>query len=160
MYVDGSRPKLLKQSVVAALTSMVWPGYLKIRFAASASRTITGPNVKFPLWLGSGWPWPAGRFVPRSKAQQIHIATRNFLDGPYRICSANAEDFWRNGVEPLDAHFPSTDDRYLLGFRTAIEKAGVHVVNIPVDNSFIITMRIRRCGQRQSKTENDGWILR
>jgi len=36
----------------------------------------------------------------------------------------------------LSSHFPSTDEGYLHGFRDAIEKAGVHVVNIPVDNEF------------------------
>ena len=40
------------------------------------------------------------------------------------------------GVEPLSVHFPSTDTAYLHAFRDVIEKAGVHVVNIPVDNSF------------------------
>jgi sugar phosphate isomerase/epimerase len=46
------------------------------------------------------------------------------------------EQFDVPGVEPLSAHFPSTEERYLHGFREAIEKAGVHVVDIPVDNSF------------------------
>lgn len=43
-------------------------------------------------------------------------------------------DFGVPGVEPLSTHFPSTDDKYLHRFREAIEKAGVHAVDIPVDN--------------------------
>jgi sugar phosphate isomerase/epimerase len=44
------------------------------------------------------------------------------------------ERFQVPGFEPLSTHFPSTEERYLRGFRDAIEKAGIHVVNIPVDN--------------------------
>lgn len=46
------------------------------------------------------------------------------------------ERFGVPGVEPLSTHFRSTDECYLREFREAIEKAGVRVVNIPVDNSF------------------------
>jgi len=45
-------------------------------------------------------------------------------------------EFGVSGVEPLSAHFPSTDDHYLQGFRKAVEDARMHVVNIPVDNQF------------------------
>jgi sugar phosphate isomerase/epimerase len=38
------------------------------------------------------------------------------------------------GVEPLSEHFHSTDARYLHALREAIEKAEVHVVNIPVNS--------------------------
>ncbi len=45
------------------------------------------------------------------------------------------KEFGVTGVEPLSAHFASTDEAYLESFRDAIEEAGVHVVDIPVDNS-------------------------
>jgi sugar phosphate isomerase/epimerase len=44
--------------------------------------------------------------------------------------------FGVHGVEPLSRHFRSTDARYLGSFREALEKAGVHAVNIPVDNDY------------------------
>ncbi len=137
MYVDRSRRRLLKQSVVAALTSMVWPGYPKIRFAASASRTITGPNIKFPTLARerlavASWPFRAHIESPTNPYRDQKLPGMDLTEFAVRV----QKTFGVTGVEPLDAHFPSTDDRYLLGFRTAIEKAGVHVVNIPVDNSF------------------------
>jgi len=46
------------------------------------------------------------------------------------------EKFGVNGVEPLSAHFPSSDARYLQDFRKAIENAHMFVVNIPVDSEF------------------------
>jgi sugar phosphate isomerase/epimerase len=46
------------------------------------------------------------------------------------------ERFHVSGFEPLSSHFPSTDDHYVKSFREAIEKAGVHVVDIPVDNEL------------------------
>jgi sugar phosphate isomerase/epimerase len=35
-------------------------------------------------------------------------------------------------IEPLDSHFRSLEPAYLHGLREAIEKAGCHVINIPV----------------------------
>jgi sugar phosphate isomerase/epimerase len=35
-------------------------------------------------------------------------------------------------IEPLDSHFRSLETAYLHGLREAIEKAGCHVINIPV----------------------------
>ncbi len=44
-----------------------------------------------------------------------------------------ADKFGVHGIEPLDTHFASTDAAYLRQLRTAVEKAGSRVVNIPVD---------------------------
>ncbi len=37
-----------------------------------------------------------------------------------------------NGIEPLDAHFASTDSAYLTKFRSALDSAKAHVVDIAV----------------------------
>ena len=37
-----------------------------------------------------------------------------------------------SNIEPLDSHFRSLETAYLHGLREAIEKAGCHVINIPV----------------------------
>ena len=45
------------------------------------------------------------------------------------------EKFQVNKIEPWTGHFPSTDPKYLAGFRAAVEKAGAAVVNIAVDGN-------------------------
>jgi sugar phosphate isomerase/epimerase len=43
------------------------------------------------------------------------------------------DKFQVHGIEPLDAHFASTEPAYLKQLRSSVEKAGAHIVNIPVD---------------------------
>ena len=66
--------------------------------------------------------WPFRKLVDPKKG------TLPLLDFPKMI----ADRFGVHGIEPLDEHFPSTDAAYLEQFRTAVEKAGSRVVNIPV----------------------------
>jgi sugar phosphate isomerase/epimerase len=46
--------------------------------------------------------------------------------------------FGLHNIEPLSSHFRSTDVAYLGELRETTEKAGVHIINVPVDlqNSF------------------------
>jgi sugar phosphate isomerase/epimerase len=114
-------------------------------FAAATNNTI-GPdgarskgvslNLKFPraprerLAVAS-WPF---RAEIESVTNQYRDKKRPGMD-LREFAVKLREQFGVPGVEPLSAHFPSTDDRYLKQFREAVEKAGVHVVNIPVDNA-------------------------
>lgn len=66
--------------------------------------------------------WPFRKLVDPKKG------TLPLLDFPKMI----GDRFGVQGIEPLDEHFPSTDAGYLEQFRTAVEKAGSRVVNIPV----------------------------
>lgn len=66
--------------------------------------------------------WPFRKLVDPKKG------TLPLLDFPKMI----ADRFGVHGIEPLDEHFLSTDAGYLEQFRTAVEKAGSRVVNIPV----------------------------
>jgi sugar phosphate isomerase/epimerase len=50
------------------------------------------------------------------------------LDFPQMV----ADRYGIPGLEPLDRHFPSTDAPYLEKLRAAVEKAKMHVVNIPL----------------------------
>jgi sugar phosphate isomerase/epimerase len=43
------------------------------------------------------------------------------------------KEFGVHGIEPLSAHFPSTEASEVRKLRAAFDAAGVHVVNIPVD---------------------------
>jgi sugar phosphate isomerase/epimerase len=96
----------------------------------------TGPNLKFPTaprerLSVATWPFRAFIVSPengyRDKSQR-GMDLREFAVTIKR-------DFGVTGVEPLSTHFPSTDEAYLHSFREAIEKDGLHVVDIPVDNS-------------------------
>lgn len=44
-------------------------------------------------------------------------------------------EFQVRGIEPLSLHFPSTEPGEILKLRAAFDAAGVHTVNIPVDDS-------------------------
>lgn len=76
-------------------------------------------NAKDRLAVAS---WPFRKLVDPKKG------TLPLLDFPKMI----ADRFGVHGIEPLDEHFLSTDAAYLDKFRTAVEKAGSRVVNIPV----------------------------
>ncbi len=45
------------------------------------------------------------------------------------------KEFHVPGIEPLSLHFPSTEPREILKLRAAFDTAGIHTVNIPVDDS-------------------------
>jgi hypothetical protein len=44
-------------------------------------------------------------------------------------------EFHVRGIEPLSLHFPSTEPGEILKLRAEFDAAGVHIVNIPVDDS-------------------------
>ncbi len=132
-----TRRTMLQNSSVAAaaLTVGMWPEVTKL--LATSSSSGVAPDLKFPT-------------TPRDRLAVATWPFRAYIDSPtneYRdkkqpgmdlreFAAKVKKDFEVPGVEPLSVHFPSTDAAYLHGFREAIEKAGVHVVNIPVDNSF------------------------
>jgi sugar phosphate isomerase/epimerase len=132
-----TRRTMLQNSSVAAaaLTVGMWPEVTKLLAASSSSGVA--PGLKFPT-------------TPRDRLAVATWPFRAYIDSPtneYRdkkqpgmdlreFAAKVKKDFDVPGVEPLSVHFPSTDAAYLHSFRDAIEKAGVHVVNIPVDNSF------------------------
>jgi hypothetical protein len=41
--------------------------------------------------------------------------------------------FGLHNIEPLGSHFRSTEAAYLRELRESAEKAGVHIIDIPVD---------------------------
>ena len=132
-----TRRTMLQNSSVAtaALTVGMWAEVTKLLAASSSSGVA--PDLKFPT-------------TPRDRLAVATWPFRAYIDSPtneYRdkkqpgmdlreFAAKVKKDFDVPGVEPLSVHFPSTDAAYLHSFRDAIEKAGVHVVNIPVDNSF------------------------
>jgi len=132
-----TRRGLLRSSAVAMGTLLAahrnpWAPLLGATTATTANR----PNIAFPAaprdrLAVASWPFRAeidsdfneyrDRLKPGIDLKDFAVKVRERFQVP--------------GFEPLSTHFPSTEDRYLKSFRDAIEKADVHVVNIPVDNS-------------------------
>ncbi len=85
-----------------------------------------GPNLTFPT-------------APRDRLAVASYPFRKLLDprsGTQRLEQFPAlvvSRFGIRGIEPLSAHFPSTDRAYLVTLKDAVAKAGAHIVNIPVN---------------------------
>src|ERR1700676_3694077 len=97
---------------------------------------INAPDIHFPAAVRerlavATWPFRAFINAPNNKDRDRQ---KPGMDLP-EFAAKVKERFGVPGVEPLSAHFPSTEARYLERFRETIEKAGVRVVDIPVDNS-------------------------
>jgi sugar phosphate isomerase/epimerase len=131
-----SRRYMLRASVAAAAGAFALPSSA-LAFLGTGTSSPEPPNLEFPTTpherlAVASWPFRA----------EIESATNEFRDKKrpgmdLRDFAVKAhEQFGVPGVEPLSAHFPSTDGHYLSNFREAIDKAGVHVVDIPVDNQF------------------------
>ncbi len=133
-----TRRTMLQKSAFAtglAITAGTFPG-ISTLLAANAG-TATGPDLAFPTaprdrLAVATWPFRA----------YIEAASNEYRDKKQpgmdlrEFAAKVKKDFDVPGVEPLSSHFPSTEPAYLQSFRQAIDKAGVHIVNIPVDNSF------------------------
>jgi sugar phosphate isomerase/epimerase len=131
-----SRRSVLRWSAALGVGAIAWRPNSVDLFAMSENPGQRAPDLKFPAGARerlavASWPFRA----------EIESATNEYRDKKrpgmdLRDFAVKVrEQFGVPGVEPLSAHFPSTEERYLKEFREAIEKAGVHVVDIPVDNS-------------------------
>jgi sugar phosphate isomerase/epimerase len=128
-----SRRHFLENSALLTATAFT-PSLFSPRNLLQARETV--PTLKFPtaprerLAVAT---WPFRAFIV-SPANEYRDKSQPGMD-LREFAATIKKDFGVPGVEPLSAHFPTTDEAYLHSFREAIEKAGVHVVDIPVDNS-------------------------
>lgn len=115
------------------------------RFLAQSTATAIGallrPAVSF------AWDAPAFSFptAPRDRISVASYPFREFIPGKEAKAPASSlielKDFAAHikakfgirQIEPWSAHFPSTEPKYLEQFRSAVEKAGCHVINLAVD---------------------------
>ena len=153
-----SRRTAMKQAAVAGGTALVWAALPKIGLLDGAARSINGPNIKFPIVARerlavATWPFRAVIDSPTNEYRDKMKKGMDLKDFAARV----RQDFGVPGVEPLSAHFPSTEEKYLHEFREAIEKNGVHVVDIPVDSSS--SFYDADAGTRKQAVENGKkWI--
>ena len=132
-----SRRCLLRSSVAMAAGTLAWRANPLEMLAAARDSGQSGPRLNFPTAARdrlavASWPFRAEIESATNEYRDKKLPGVDLRDFAVKV----RERFGVPGVEPLSAHFPSTDERYLKNFREAIEKAGVHAVNIPVDNSF------------------------
>jgi len=80
---------------------------------------------------------------PSAARERLAVASypfRNLMDRPGHpgillkdFAAMVAEKFGVHNIEPLSAHFTSTEPAYLEELRGAVERAHSHIVNIPAD---------------------------
>lgn len=76
------------------------------------------------------WPFRMYFEGPTSRWRDPKLPAMALTDFPAMV----AKKFGIHNVELLSAHFPSTDRAYLEGLRAAVDKAGSHIIDIPVDD--------------------------
>ena len=132
-----SRRDVLKSSAVVA----------GVAFASNALNSAGGNRLALASALPNN-PEIAFPSAPRDRLAVASWPFRGYIESPtnkYRDKKQTGMDlrdfaaqvrnrFGVPGVEPLSSHFSSTEAKYLESFRAALDRAGVHVVNIPVDN--------------------------
>ncbi len=128
-----SRRHFLEKSALLTATALTSSASMPLSLLHAAENT---PNLKFPTaprerLSVATWPFRAFIISPQNEYRDKSQRGMDLREFAVTI----KKDFGVRGVEPLSAHFPSTDEAYLHSFREAIEKAGLHVVDIPVHNS-------------------------
>jgi sugar phosphate isomerase/epimerase len=102
--------------------------------SATAAFATKGPNTKFPAD-------PRSRLAVASYPfRELIVAPGNKERDPKKTVMDLAQfarfvrkEFGVPGIEPLNAHFPSTEPDQVRKLRKEFDAAGVHTVNIPVD---------------------------
>ena len=131
-----SRRSFLRSSPVMVGATIPWagsPGSLLGEFAGASQKP---PHLEFPTAARdrlavASWPFRAEIESPTNEYRNKKMKGMDLREFAVQVKGK----FGVPGVEPLSAHFPSTDEGYLHSFREAVAQAGVRVVNIPVDNA-------------------------
>ena len=94
-----------------------------------------GPDLSFPTAprariAVSSWPFRAYVESPTNSDRNPKLPGMDLIDFAAHV----VKEFNVRNIEPIFNQFRSTDPQYLHDFRAAVEKAGSHVVDIPVDS--------------------------
>lgn len=119
----------------SALTMAAFGSGMRSSNAADGSAFRARPHLKFPAnsrerLAVASWPFRAYIDSPNNSDRNHSLPGMDLREFSLWV----KKQFNVTGVEPLSQHFPALDPRYLDKFRESNEKAGMHVVNIPVDN--------------------------
>jgi sugar phosphate isomerase/epimerase len=120
--------------------------FLASSLALTASPKAAAPTANFPRDARhrlsvSTYPFrsvitPGGPPAPASAKPGMSLA---------QFAATIVDTFQVYGIEPWSRHFESIEPAYLGGLRSAFEKAGVRVVNIPCD------VRVTLCGSAEDR---------
>ncbi|MGE5206898.1 MAG: sugar phosphate isomerase/epimerase family protein [Chlamydiota bacterium] len=126
-----SRRSFLKSSIGMAAAATAYAAVPEI--LGNRLEAANGPHMSFPTQPReriaiASWPFrfwidsPTNTYRDRSKPGMT------LLEFPAMV----VKEFKVNKIEPLGEHFASTDAAYLRQFREAVQKAGCHIVDIPM----------------------------
>jgi sugar phosphate isomerase/epimerase len=134
---------LTRRSFLETLSTLAAGGVI-----ASTSPTILAgadqpsPHISFPTAprdriAVASYPFRAYMNAPNNRDRDAKLPGIDLLQFPSEVTTK----FGVYNIEPLAQHFGSTDSDYLEKFRQALQKANVHVVDIPthVRQSFYDT---------------------
>jgi sugar phosphate isomerase/epimerase len=130
-----SRRMMLRTTVMAGAALGLHSSSPLRSMALESANGQNNPDIKFPVSARdrlavASYPFRAYIDSPHNHDRDLKLPGMDLRAFATQV----RQKFGVPGVEPLSAHFPSTDATYLHAFREAIEKAGVHVVNIPADS--------------------------
>lgn len=94
-----------------------------------------GPHLRFPAApqariAVSSWPFRAYVESPTNSDRNPKLPGMDLID----FAALVVKEFNIRNIEPIFNQFRSTDPQYLRELRAAVERAGSHVVDIPVDS--------------------------
>ena len=104
--------------------------------SASAAFAITPPRASFPVdprarIAVATYPFRESMIAPGNRDRNPKKPGMDLASFARLVRT----EFGVYGIEPLSAHFTSTEYSAVRKLRAAFDAAGVHTVNIPVDSS-------------------------
>ena len=113
-----SRRTAIKQAAVTGGAALMWGGLPTAEVLEADAHRLGGPNIKFPTaprerLAVARWPFRAVIESPTNNYRDKKIAGMDLKD----FAAGVKKEFGVPGVEPLSAHFPSTNEKYLYEFR-------------------------------------------
>jgi sugar phosphate isomerase/epimerase len=121
---QSSRREFLKTAGLLIATSGGW--------VSSGYTFSSGPDLQFPTLprerlAVSSWPFRALIKSPTNREYDPKQPGMDLTDFPEMVVSR----FNLRRIEPIGDHFGSTNPAYLETFNKALQKVGVHIVDIP-----------------------------
>jgi sugar phosphate isomerase/epimerase len=107
--------------------------FLKLLPFAAGTALAQIPELHFPAQprdrlAVTSWPFRAYIVSPTNPNRKSSVPGMDLTDFPQFV----VEKFGVRNINPLAAHFRSTDPAYLDAFRSAVEKAGSHLVDLGI----------------------------
>lgn len=132
---DISRRTFLAKSVTLGLATAIAPMIPGPKaFAEGLDASTSRPNLQFPQAprdriAVSSWPFRSYVESPTNSDRNPKLPGMDLKDFAAHVL----KEFNIRNIEPIFNQFRSNDPQYLHEFREALENAGSHVVDIPVD---------------------------